>query len=113
MGNKIEKAIKEYRMEGLFTKRYFDYFILIVAFVLAIALDWGTAEIALLLAAIYLFLNPIKSQLYATGALLALVLTPVALVLGRETKADKLAIVAYGLLALTVVTDILENKKKI
>jgi len=111
MNNRIEKLISEYRLEIYFTKRHLDYFVLVIAFILALALDWGTAEIAVLLAAIYLILNPIRSQLFATGALLFLLLTPIALVLGKDARADKLAIIAYSLLTLAVVISIWETRR--
>lgn len=112
MLDKIENLIKKYNIEEYFIKKYLDCFLLTLALIVAIYVDWGIKETAAGLLALFILLNPIKSEFFAKGALYFLVLTPVALVLGREGKAEKLAIIVYGMLVATVVMAIWEMGKE-
>ena len=110
MFDKAENFIKRNKFEKYFTKKYLDYFLLALALLIGIYLDLGIKEIAAGLFALFLLLNPIKSELAAKAALFFLALTPIALIFGRDAKAEKLAIVAYGFLVLTVILAIWELK---
>lgn len=112
MFNKVENLIKEYKIEKYFTKKYFDYFLLTIAFLIAVYVDWGLKQIVAGLAVLFVILNPIKSEVFAKAALYILAIVPIALIFGRDGKAEKLATAAYGMLVMTVVMAIWEMKKE-
>lgn len=110
--NKIDTFIKENKLEEYFTKKYFDYFLLGVALVLSLYLDWSIMRIIGGLLVLYIFLNPLKSEIYGKATLFFLTLVPITLMMDRDGKAEKLAVAAYGMMVLTVVMSIWETKKE-
>ena len=112
MIDQIEKLIIEFKLEKYFTKKYFDYFLFTVALVIVIYADWGIKEILMVIIALIVFLNPVKSEIYSKIALVLLVLTPITLAMGRDIKAEKLAMAVYGFLVLTIIISIIEYKKE-
>lgn len=87
-----------------------DVTLLILGILLGIFLDWTMVEVTIFAIFIWSILGSIPSRFLAVPALFFLVLTPVFLLIGRETRAEELAIYAYYFLVMAVIRGIIETR---
>jgi len=110
--NKIKNLIKVNNLDQYLTKKYFDYAIIVFAILLGFYLKWDMENIFLFAFIIWLILNPVQSSVLAKVALVFLSFTPLLLIIKREAQAEKVAILAYYFLVLTVIFAIIEFKSE-
>lgn len=107
----ILKLAKSYKAERYLNKLYLNYGLAASAFVLGIYLNWSLQNIILFCALICFILFPRPSQFYAKIALFCLVLTPILLIVNRESRAEDIAVIAYFALVAAVIVETIEFKK--
>lgn len=110
--NKIEILIRKKQLEKYFTKKYFDYIILVLALALSIYCGWSVLQTALGLVVLYFFLISKNSLEFARATSFFFLLAIIASVFGYDGKAEKLAVVALSFLAIAVIAAISENRSK-
>jgi len=110
--NRLEKIFKSNKPEEYLVKRYFDYFLLVISFAIAVYLGWSVTLTAAGLIVLYLFLNPPTGLFLAKSALLLLVLMAITLAVGQGGKAEKISMLVYPLLAVSVGMTIWEQRKR-
>lgn len=110
--NLLNELIRARSVEKYFIKKYFDFFLLGLSFVIAIYLGWSITGIAVGLFILYVFLNPLPSRYFSRTAFVLLILTLITLGLGQDSRAEKISVAAYGFLVLAVIMTILEKKQK-
>jgi hypothetical protein len=96
---------------SIIRKRKKDALFVCVGILLGILLDWTIIEVAIFAIFLWSLLGPIQSRFLAVPALFFLTVTPILLILGRETRAEEFAVYAYYFLAMTVIRGIIEIRQ--
>lgn len=112
MYRRIDIFIKKFDFQSFLKEEYFNYLVLTFTLIFGIYLNWSLKEIGGLLFLVYVMLWEPKSEKLAKGALYALALVPILLILRRETRAEEFAKIAYILLSFTILMAFWEMKKQ-
>ena len=107
----IRKFLQANKLDQYLTKKYLDYTLVVFSIVFGFYLCWDAQNVALFSFIIWLILNPISSRFLARIALCLLFFVPLLLII-KSNQAEQFAIFAYYFLVLTVITTIIELKKK-
>lgn len=108
----IDKFLDDNSLNQYLKLKYFNYLVLTFTLIFGIYLNWSLKEIGGLLFLVYVMLWEPKSEKLAKGALYALALVPILLILRRETRAEEFAEIAYILLSFTILMAFWEMKKQ-
>ena len=106
------KFLAENEFDQYLTKRYLDYLIVAFSPLLGLYLKWEMQNVLMFSFVIWIILNPVSSQFFAKITLCFLVFVPLLLIGNRDDQAEQFAIFTFYFLVLTVVSAIIEFKKK-
>lgn len=112
LSKKIDFLADDFGIQKISIKKYFDYVIIIFSIFLGLYLNWETTYIVLFTLVIWQILHPLARRTLAGISLMILFLLPIALYFKKVGDTEKLAILAYCFLFLTVVTAIIEYGRK-
>ena len=107
----IRKFLQANKLDQYLTKKYIDYTLVVFSLFLGFYLRWNVSNVVLFSYTIWLILNPISSRFLARIALCLLFFVPLLLII-KSNQAEQFAIFAFYFLILTVITTIIELKKK-
>ena len=113
--NEIDIKIEEYsssrKLVRGFAEKYIRIIVTAIALIIGVYLNFEITELVFFVYLIWIILTPTPSRNLAMIAILLLAMTPVFMIMKRDSWAETFAIYAYYFLILTVGTAILEYRK--
>lgn len=91
-------------------EKHINIIMVLVAITLGAYLNWGLKEILAFSLIVWVFLSPMKPELFAKASLISLVLALSTMLINRVASAEVFAMLSFGFLLLTVGSKFLEDK---
>jgi len=112
MNNYFYKQIQDIKkgLEPYLIKRNADLLFITIAIIMGLYYSWDSVGIVLYCFIVWLILNPWKSQDLVRIALFFLILTPISLIMEKNSYTEQFAIYAYYFLIFTIIRAIIERK---